>query len=772
MENKPAQPAPPPRPSWHTLAVGLFLLVLTLAAYQGVRLNDFIYFDDPDYITNNPNVKQGLTWATVKWAFTTTDVSNYHPLTWLSHAADYAWFGANPSGHHLVSLAIHLANVLLLFAAMRQLTGTFWRSAAVAAVFALHPLHVESVAWVCERKDVLSGLFFLLCVMAYAKYARLRDANRPAGLAYTLALLAFAAGLLAKPMLVTLPCVLLLLDFWPLRRFDFLRRTEWAARVLPCLKEKIPFFLLTIASSIATFVAQREGGAVVGLQALAPSQRLLNAALGYVGYLQKSFWPANLSVFYPTPTEMPVGTALLALLLCAGITLLVLWRARQAPWWTTGWLWFVGMLVPVIGLVQVGGQAMADRYTYLPLIGLSIGAVWWVAAWVAGSPGRRVAIACLGGAALAAGSYATHRRVADWRNSETLFKQALDLDSRNIAAHANLGVYYFDHGDYRTAETHLRQSLTICPTYAPSWNALGQVLLKLDRYEEAIDAYAKAAAYGPKDPAAPLNLGLALIHKKDYESAQAALQESLRREPGSVSAQLGLALVQLARGLTNEARNAIAQVTTGPTTPVASLDLLAQLHEQFGNAAEAARCLNQAVQAQPASASLHQRLGQLFAADGRTAEARQAFEKAVGLAPRDPTARTQLATVLLEQGSTREALAEYRAALNLQTNLLAALNNLAWTLATHPDSNVRNGVEAVAFGQRACALTEWKVPYVIGTLAAAYAENNQWKEAVETALKAHAAATKAGETELARRNGELAEQYRKHQPYREGPSKP
>lgn len=770
-----ASPIPNP-PSSHTrpwlpwlLAPALSLL--TVLAYAALRHHDFVYFDDPDYITNNPHIKQGVGAETIRWAFTTFEVSNWHPLTWLSHALDYSWFGDWAGGHHLTSLGLHVLNTLLLFLLLRRFTGALWRSAVVAALFALHPLHVESVAWIAERKDLLSGLFFFLCLLAYAGYARRKTAGQPASLFYLLALLAFAAGLMSKPMLVTLPCVLLLVDFWPLQRFSLWPRTDWRTRLLPCVWEKIPFFALTLASSILTFVAQKQGSAVVGLQSLPITTRALNAALGYAGYLAKSLWPTQLSVFYPFPAELPYGKAFLALAVLAGISAAVTLLARRAPWWTTGWFWFLGMMVPVVGLVQVGSQAMADRYTYLPLIGLFIAVTWAAAAWAGQTVGRQRALA--GATVLLLGAYAwgTRDRVADWRNTETLFTQALQVTERNFPAHANLGVFYWDRGDFARAESHFQSSIAIQPDYAPSWRGLSQVYMSLQRYREAIAALERDAVLCPRDPIPPANAGLAWLQEKNATAAEHAMRESLRRDTNYLNARLGLALALLAQGRTNDARALVDEAARQPSQPASALDLLAMIHEQLGDPARALEFRQRAVQAAPRDATLRQRLGQQLASTGRTEEARREFLAAVEIAPANALARSQLATVLLERGETRAAVTEYRAALSLQTNLVAALNNLAWILATHPDDSLRNGADAVVFGRRACELAHWEEAYLIGTLAAAYAENGQWQEALDTALKAQATAKAAGNADLAARNGELAEWYRARKPYRDPPAR-
>jgi hypothetical protein len=371
-----------------SLCIYLTLALATLAVFWQVLGHDFVNYDDPDYVYRNPNVQSGITLSSIKWAFTTGHAANWHPLTWLSHMLDWQLFGDNPGWHHLTNLFLHIANTLLLFAVLKRMTNALWRSAFVAAAFALHPLHVESVAWVAERKDVLSTLFWMLTIAAYLRYL-----ERPGTGRYLLTLLIFALGLMAKPMLVTLPFVLLLLDYWPLGRFQFGQIVKsvgqqsrkslnafshWKlSRHL--LLEKVPLFALSAISSIVTFLVQRTAGAVTSVETLPLKLRIANTFVSYLTYIQKMVWPSRLAMFYPYPdkTDLIWQTVVFALLLLI-ISLGVIWLMRRRRYLLTGWLWYLGTLVPVIGLVQVGDQALADRYTYVPLTGLFIIIAWGV----------------------------------------------------------------------------------------------------------------------------------------------------------------------------------------------------------------------------------------------------------------------------------------------------------------------------------------------------------------------------------------------------------
>ncbi len=455
------------------LIVCLLLLSVTLAVYWQIGDHQFTNYDDTLYVTDNPHVKPGLAGGSVIWAFTATEEANWHPLTWLSHMVDCQLFGLRPRGHFLTSLFLHLANVLLLFAVLKRMTGALWRSAFVSALFALHPLHVESVAWVAERKDVLSTLFWLLTMLAYARYV-----ERPTRARYVLTLVAFTLGLMAKPMLVTLPFVLLLLDYWPLDRMAYggkgddppkrtRKRTHSCEQRLPLSRlvwEKIPFFALAAISSVVTFSFQQRAGAMADMEIFPLSSRIANALVSYLRYMGKIIWPSDLAVLYPHPgTSLPLWWGAAAGLALLGLSILVVLVIRRRPYLAVGWLWYVGTLVPVIGLVQVGVQAYADRYTYVPLIGLFIMIAWGVPDLVGRWAQTRTVLAVLAATALAALTACTWIQLGYWKDSVSLFTHTLQVTTKNYVAHNNLGNALADRGEVEAAISQYTEALRIKP---------------------------------------------------------------------------------------------------------------------------------------------------------------------------------------------------------------------------------------------------------------------------------------------------------------------
>lgn len=451
--------------------MGVGLALLTLAVYLPVLAHGFIRFDDPYYVTGNPRVQAGLTWEGIAWAFQAIVASNWHPLTLLSHMLDCELFGMDPLGHHLTSLLLHAASVVLLFEALRRMTASTWRSAAVAALFALHPTHVESVAWIAERKDVLSGFFWMLTLLAWERYVRQPSPKRYAAVA-----LALAAGLLSKPMVVTLPFVLLLLDVWPLRR-EIPRGLR--------IKEKLPLFALAAGACVATLIAQ--SGAIHLASRFPMKLRLANAVLSYAAYLGKTLFPARLAVFYPMRTDFPAWKVAGAALLLAALTVLALRAPRYV---TVGWLWFLGTLVPVIGILQVGGQAMADRYTYLPTIGLFL-----IAAWAL----PRRAVWALAPAVLAL-AIVTRLQLRHWEDSETLFRHAVAVTERNFVAHLHLAQIYAERGERGRALEHFRTTLEIRPGMWQAQASLGNTLRRWGRPDKALPHLTNAVRLRPHDP--------------------------------------------------------------------------------------------------------------------------------------------------------------------------------------------------------------------------------------------------------------------------------
>lgn len=516
------------------LWIVLGLAVSVIAVYGQMVGHAFINMDDGQYIGANPFVARGLTWDGVVWAFTSSWASNWHPLTWLSHMLDVTLFGLHPAGHFAHSLLLHVANTLLLFLVLERMTRVTWRSAMVAALFALHPLHVESVAWAAERKDVLSTLFWILAIGAYALYV-----ERPEWRRYGAIVGLFALGLLAKPMLVTLPFTLLLLDVWPLGR---LRLGNGAATPLwRLVTEKIPLLMMSAASSIATVIAQGAGGSVEGLASLPFADRMANAVVAYARYLGKTFAPAHLAIFYPYPFHWPAllvaGSS--ALLVVVSVAAFLLYR--RAPYVLVGWLWFLGTLVPVIGLVQVGSASMADRYTYVPLVGIFWAVVWGLADLSASSLKRRQGLGVLGVAVLVACAALTAIQVGYWKNSATLFAHALQVTPSNAPVHDNLAAALEEQGRVAEAVEHYRAALRIKPDDPIANYNLGLILLSQGQADQAVDLLEKAAATPDADAANYVNLGRALSKAGRETAALSAFARAVEMEPGDGLARRYLA---------------------------------------------------------------------------------------------------------------------------------------------------------------------------------------------------------------------------------------
>jgi Flp pilus assembly protein TadD len=506
-------------------AICLLLLLAVIAVYGQTGWFAFTDCDDPQYVTDNPQVKDGLTAKGVVWAFTESHASNWHPLTWLSLMIDCQIYGPNrPGGFHLTNLLLHAANVVLLFVLLLRSIGLgLWTSGIVAALFAIHPLHVESVAWVCERKDVLSGLFFLLTLLAYVGYAR-----RKLSLArYLLVTTLFGLGLLAKPMLVTLPLVLLLLDYWPLDRFGTGWRLVW---------EKLPWFVMSAGSCVATFLAQQAGNAVVPLGLGPISVRFTNAIVAYAAYLGQLFWPVNLAVLYPHQgPNLPIWKIAVSSLVLIAISIAaVVWRRRH-PYLLVGWLWYLGMLVPVIGLVQVGGQAMADRYTYLTQIGLTVAIV--VSIGRAAGAARRRAFTVGWSLALTVLTLLAWRQTSYWQNTETLLRHALASTSRNWQSHRTLAAWLERHGQTEEAIFHYEKASDIDPMDVGTQNHIGMLLRSYGRTDAAIAHFGKALALNPNDAESCNNMGLALVAKGRPDLAIIGFQKALAANPNFAAAR-------------------------------------------------------------------------------------------------------------------------------------------------------------------------------------------------------------------------------------------
>jgi tetratricopeptide (TPR) repeat protein len=662
----------------------LGLALLTLLVYLPVRRNGFVLYDDPDYVTENPAVQAGLTWSGFKWSFATLHASNWHPLTWLSHMLDCECFGLDPAAHHVVNVAFHAINSGLLLLLLFRLTGALWASALAAALFAWHPLHVESVAWVAERKDVLSTMFWILSLLAYVRHVKETqncrietvDSGRPKapkpkkaalsvfhpGRFYLWALTWFVLGLMSKPMLVTLPFTLLLLDYWPLRRVQRsgVQSRDWWTLVA----EKWPFFLIAAASCVITFVAQQPE-AVVALTPYPWDWRLGNAVVSYVRYLGKAVLPLNLAVIYPLPHGWPWQTVFAATALLVVFSWL-LWRLRKArPHLLVGWIWFLVTLAPVIGLVQVGGQAMADRYTYVPSIGLlmmiCIEANDWFKRWQVGPFAAAAAVTVI----LAGSVILTERQLGYWTDSATLFSHAIAVSKDNPIAHINLGVALEESGRREEAIKQYQEALQLNPGLVQVHNNLGNLFSRLGRTQDALEQY----------------------------------KEALRLKPGA---------------------------------PL-----------------------------------VHANLGNLFLELGRVHEALTQFEEAARLAPGDSRYHYLIAKALLRQGRSGEAVEHFEAALQRDPNDLKTLVYLARVLAADEDPHIRNGPKAVELAEHAEVLAGAQQPFILDTLAMAYAETGRFDQAQQKMREALDRAKGASDAEEAQQMQARLRLYESGRPYRE-----
>jgi tetratricopeptide (TPR) repeat protein len=510
-------------------SIALLLILFTLVIYLPVLRDDFINFDDQTYVTENNFVQAGWTWAGVKWAFTTWQGGNWHPLTWLSHMTDCELFGVNPSAHHAVNALFHALNAAVLFLLLQRLFKSMWTNAFIAAVFAWHPLHVESVAWISERKDVLSTLFALLSLHAYIRYAQ--EKYRPA---FWWALILLALGLLSKPMLVTIPFIFLLLDWWPLDRLRL--ETAGSKAKAALVLEKWPFFMLIAGSCVVTYLAQRASEAVMSLGQLSVSLRLEESVMAYGLYLFKAVWPAGLVILYPLPNHQHVIHAAAA---ASGAVLLLFswlaWRLRHtAPYLLFGWAWFMGMMLPVIGLVKVGSALIADRYTYLPLVGLAIAAAMAGRDLAIARPGLRKPVAALAGLSLVAAIILTEVQLPYWRNSETLFKHTLDLTTDNANAEVNYSAALERRGDITNALIHCLRAEAIMPDNANTHNNLGIFYLDLNRPADAVAEFQLAIHYEPQKPQYHGSLGLGLVAVKRFNDALAEFGRAVTLDPAYV----------------------------------------------------------------------------------------------------------------------------------------------------------------------------------------------------------------------------------------------
>lgn len=625
------------------LLICVLLTLSVIAVYWPVFGYDFVKYDDDTYVTNNRYVRTGLSRRNIHWAFTSGYASNWHPLTWLSHMLDCQLFGTKAGAHHLVNILFHIANTLLLFGVLKRMTAALWPSAFVAAIFALHPLHVESVAWVAERKDVLSTFFWLLTIWAYIRYC-----EHPKTTGYLLTLIFLIIGLMAKPMLVTLPFVLLLLDYWPLERMAFGNKTGNSKSILQLLIEKAPFFGFSVIASIVTFVVQRGGGAMHTMEAFGLKSRVGNAIVSYVIYIAKMIWPSRLAVLYPHPGDnLPMAAVTACGLLLLGISFCLIYLARRHKYLTVGWLWYIGTLIPVIGLVQVGVQARADRYTYIPLIGLFIIVAWGACELVARCPYRKILLSVLAIVVLSAAAVSASMQVRYWKNSFTLFEHTLAVTSNNFPIHSNYANVLSDLGRFDQAIEHFNKSLQLRPNNAQVHNNFGNTLRKLGRIDEAIEHYNKAVELKPGFSQAYYNLAIALTKQGKTDEAIEQYHKAVRSDPEDIDA-------------------------------LSNLGFLLAEKSKFD---EAIKYYKKAIELQPNYTIAHGRLGLALAQLGKLDEAIKEFRIVLKARPDDVEMYCNLGILLERQGKTAEAIAEYRRALQINPDYKMAREQLEAALS-------------------------------------------------------------------------------------------
>jgi tetratricopeptide (TPR) repeat protein len=653
--------------SWQVLLILAALAAVTWAVFAPVRHFEFVAWDDPLYVTDNSRVTAGLTWAGVWWALTTGYEFYWQPLTWLSHMLDVELYGLAPGGHHVTSLLIHIASTLLLFVVLRRMTGATGRSAFVAALFAVHPLHVESVAWVAERKDVLSTFFLMLTLLAYSRYV-----DRPGPGRYLMALGLYALGLMAKPMVVTLPLVLLLLDVWPLQRFPAAAATtpgsahgKWRA-LSRLVAEKVPFLALSAVSSAMTFIDQWRADAVRDLGSFPLGLRAANAVMSYVIYVVKMVWPAGLAAFYPHPASMPPwwlfgGALILLIAVSAG----ALWTARRRPYVLVGWTWYLVTLVPVIGLVLVGEQARADRFTYVPLVGLFIVVAWGVPDLMSRWTRRQTVLVAAATLVVLGCAAAARVQVGYWKDNLTLWTRAAAVTAGNHRAHASLGIELAAAGRLDEAATHYEEAIRIVPGAADLHKYLGDVRERQGRIDEALAEYSTAVRLKPDYEKARVSLAALLERQGRGNDVIAVYEAAVRLAPGSAAARNSLGVALASQGRLDEGIRELQEaVRLDPANARACVNLGVAL-EKRGRAVEAIAEYSKATRLKPDYALAYHNLGSALASQGRLDEAVLAMAEALKLEPANADWHVGLALMLSASGEAQQAVQHLETALAL-----------------------------------------------------------------------------------------------------------
>ena len=794
------------------------LVIATVAAYEPMRHNGFVEFDDATYITKNLNINKGITLQSITWALTKPYAANWHPLTWLSHMLDYQLFGLKPLGHHFVSLVFHISNALLLLWILYIMTGAIWPSAFVAAVFALHPLQVESVAWAAERKNLLGGFFWLLTTASYIWYVRRPGAGR-----YILLILVYGLSIMAKPMVVTLPLVLLLLDYWPLERLKTRRS------ILNSIVEKIPLLVLSGISSVMTLIAQKSEGSVIALARIPLNYRIANVFTSYIRYIGKMIWPSRLPIYYSDPNiNLLDAKEVISAVLLVLITAISIYTFRRRKYAAMGWLWYVGTLVPMIGLVQVGLQAMANRYMYISMLGLLIIVAWLVNDAVVKWPRLRVAIVILAVAALTSSVILTRNQVRHWQNGITLFEYALKVTENNALAEQNYGCALAEADRLDEAEVHFKNAIRILPSFTDALDNLGKIFLQQRKPSEAIDCFNEVLKQNKDSAATHFKLAVALGMQNKYDEAIRHLTRAENIDPNfpEVRSTMGIALMAVGRtdeaiscfnevikqnedsatahynlaialGTQNrydeaikhldrvlklepnypDARNkmALALLTTGRLNEaIASFNEILKQNEEAAGAHynlavalgmqkkydEAIKQLARVLELDPSYPDAHNKMGTLLASTSRLEEAIKHFNEALRTETDKTKQYANLARAYQQLGKYDEAIQNWTKAAESKPDDVGFANNLAWLLATVGNVTIEDAKKAVELAERACEQTGYKETVLLDTLAASYAAAGRFEEAATTAQKAIDATKVRGHEEMASKIEKRLELYR------------
>ena len=582
--------------------IALVLFLITWIAYRQSVGHGFIIFDDPGYVTANPHVLQGLQLKEIAWAFSNTEIGHWHPLNWLSHMTDVSLFGLNPAGHHLMNVMFHAVNSVLLFLVLLKMTGARWRSAFVAALFALHPLNVESVAWIANRKNVLCTFFWMLTMGAYWYYVK-----KPGTIRYMVVFLFLLLGLLTKPLVITLPFVLLLLDFWPL---DRLRKQSKLLTLRKLVKEKIPLFALSVFSGVMTVYAAKSVTTIAGLDIIPVATRIANTFIFYLRYVGKTIWPQDLAIFYPYIVDWSIAGFFVAALVVGGITFFVLLKRHAYPYLVVGWFWFLVVLLPNIGIIQAGSQSIADRYAYIPLIGLFIILAWGVPDLLRAWPRREAVLIILSGVVLCVLFNITERQVAYWQNSTVLFRHAVQIIPGNFFAHNLLGKALMENEQFEESVQHFQLAIKAKPDFANAYHNLGLAYFRRKQYDEAMNAYAQVIRYQPIDASVYMKMAEIFMNKGKTDQALQAYEKARSLQPrrADINNNLGIALAKLGRN--EEAGEAFEQAIRLQPEHAGAHNNLAMILLKQGNNEGAIAQFQEAIRLQPAFANAHYFLGE------------------------------------------------------------------------------------------------------------------------------------------------------------------